>query len=1490
MEKGLNQHNFMPGTERYTRPEEVKALNKFLKSIREIQEEHTEISEDNLMLPGSKDSSGQPFLPKVDKLENRRISVEGNVEEVDLSNSKIILKDKREQKLNDEKLNLENSKKDISLENHKETIKEKNIEELLREKLTIKSNDDMTLENEILTLNYQEVSNLSESKFYITPEEINKLINTSDKLKDDREIDLETDKETIEGKEISKLPDSSLEINKNEINSLEDEKISISPVEIDNLENNKIKISEKPVENLEESILNLEKKDIDTLEKKTLNITPREVENLGDTKASISPVEIEKLEDRVIKVEEKEVTNLDESVLRIESKELDNLELEILKISENKTENLRENIETITPSEIPELSKSKFEISEKPVENLEESILNLEKKDIDTLEKEILNITPREVENLEKEKINISKKELSELEDTKISISPVETEKLEDKVLKVEEKEITELVDHQEKISPESDIELSSTKLNISPITVSELPEDKKTIENSNEISSLDNTKLEINSEEELNLEDEVLKLTGIKEIDLSPERIDITPSQSIELDNKKIEIDVEENLSLEDIILDIEDNRENKLSEIIIEGPKKTDLDDLRQNKETISPEENIDLEDKIVNLKGTTELESLQETFIPISDSREIDLPENSEKLNASKEIDLETRKISINKPEDLELSEKTEKLNIDDRELELEDSLIKVYDDREIELTENLENLIKNEDIDLDNRRVSLDVEELKILPGEGFISTMPRNVSEEKEEDKFEELHNNTFPEEFREKFGETENRPDHSEDKTITNGDYKEQYDDLQNLSSEEFLQKYRTKSTERPDNASLLDRTIVDLNDIVKDKDYIEKYSELSGKSKDELTEEDYENFRKEFMENSVDRPENEFHYRKSDNLSDKYEEARDKIERGKIIRPEHYRNEGEYIDLDNVDDPNIFRENQEKRELPENVEHTRSSENLSNKYKEAKGKISNDKVSRPRNTNREVSNISKIGDLDAKEKNRGHKKGNGYVIPTSKLPEMGFKRFWSGNGLNVSTYLRWAVENTVGRIPLKGAAKKTLVDETLALLVLGREKLEKVAKSNRDRLPGGDLGLLSDLANGTLSLKSATKSVVSAVGEVLLKNSVDRSEPINRPKPVNKLGDKKTTQWEAPGQYVQDYRQDKSNTDKEGSGGFFKEVGNSLIGKSNNNLSKEEIRTFGDLVDMKFSIPEDNGIESIGIGKTLEDLVFAGNTILNYDDFKHALRMSGNITTPEKFTSTRNSTVYTTLDSNHIWEIIIRPYTGILNGGCTWLPCFAEMDFRNKSAFNLSTRYYKGWLPITGFELQEKKLTSKELPLFDGSISYPVGIEFTNELRITFADDSLKTLKRYFDLCTKVSAYMSNIHYKVEEPYYSDDRKNLLGERVSSYKITPTVFLEGKVHPGLYKNLSFLITIYILTPQYGTIKKCNLLCVIKDYTIENQGEIDSSPTELNVTFSIVGENPPESLDLKFNTFYKAVNKRKVDDRTGTGILELGNSGNLSIF
>lgn len=111
-----------------------------------------------------------------------------------------------------------------------------------------------------------------------------------------------------------------------------------------------------------------------------------------------------------------------------------------------------------------------------------------------------------------------------------------------------------------------------------------------------------------------------------------------------------------------------------------------------------------------------------------------------------------------------------------------------------------------------------------------------------------------------------------------------------------------------------------------------------------------------------------------------------------------------------------------------------------------------------------------------------------------------------------------------------------------------------------------------------------------------------------------------------------------------------------------------------------------------------------------------------------------------------------------------------------------------------------------------------------------------------------------------------------------------------PTVYLEGKIHPGLYKNLSFLVSIYILTPQYGTIKKCNLLCVMKDYTIENQGEIDSSPTELNVTFSIVGENPVDNFNLgEISSVKLPESTGRQMDRTSTGFLD-NLDGVMSVF
>jgi hypothetical protein len=46
------------------------------------------------------------------------------------------------------------------------------------------------------------------------------------------------------------------------------------------------------------------------------------------------------------------------------------------------------------------------------------------------------------------------------------------------------------------------------------------------------------------------------------------------------------------------------------------------------------------------------------------------------------------------------------------------------------------------------------------------------------------------------------------------------------------------------------------------------------------------------------------------------------------------------------------------------------------------------------------------------------------------------------------------------------------------------------------------------------------------------------------------------------------------------------------------------------------------------------------------------------------------------------------------------------------------------------------------------------------------------------------------------------------------------------------------------------MNPQLQTINMSDLLVVLKDFTEEWQGEVDSSPTELALMFSVVGENP----------------------------------------
>lgn len=46
------------------------------------------------------------------------------------------------------------------------------------------------------------------------------------------------------------------------------------------------------------------------------------------------------------------------------------------------------------------------------------------------------------------------------------------------------------------------------------------------------------------------------------------------------------------------------------------------------------------------------------------------------------------------------------------------------------------------------------------------------------------------------------------------------------------------------------------------------------------------------------------------------------------------------------------------------------------------------------------------------------------------------------------------------------------------------------------------------------------------------------------------------------------------------------------------------------------------------------------------------------------------------------------------------------------------------------------------------------------------------------------------------------------------------------------------------------MTPQYGTIDKYDLLCVLKEMSEERKGEVESGGSDLELQFSVVGENP----------------------------------------
>ena len=297
-----------------------------------------------------------------------------------------------------------------------------------------------------------------------------------------------------------------------------------------------------------------------------------------------------------------------------------------------------------------------------------------------------------------------------------------------------------------------------------------------------------------------------------------------------------------------------------------------------------------------------------------------------------------------------------------------------------------------------------------------------------------------------------------------------------------------------------------------------------------------------------------------------------------------------------------------------------------------------------------------------------------------------------------------------------------------------------------------------------------------------------------------------------------------------------------------------------EESFAFGGLTDKQREsyreyIKEAYGVDSyisnktFGFGLTISDLcpnLTGEENLGTLAGLKKTLEESPYISTPWKVIKGKGGAkTNMTLDSNAYWEVIIEPLCDKeLNGGWSFLPHIHEINRENKVEHNTNT-YYDKWIPLSNIELQKSKITSKTLGLFDGEFSYPISVEYTNELRMTVIDDQFKSWRRYFQRVADVSVYSSEAH---DEAWYK--KRN---EEGGDLTVRPTAIDKSKFCAAYYKNITFRIRLYFMTPQYSTIKKFDLLCVMKDFSEEYYGEVEGGGQDLNISFSIVGENKNEN-------------------------------------
>ena len=449
----------------------------------------------------------------------------------------------------------------------------------------------------------------------------------------------------------------------------------------------------------------------------------------------------------------------------------------------------------------------------------------------------------------------------------------------------------------------------------------------------------------------------------------------------------------------------------------------------------------------------------------------------------------------------------------------------------------------------------------------------------------------------------------------------------------------------------------------------------------------------------------------------------------------------------------------------------------------------------------------------------------------------------------------NINSYIRQIAE-WVGDLSAGTGLREMLINETLHLLVALRRQLEVVTNANKDRLPGNNNELVSSLIQGGVSgaINSAIDAGINAISA-----RPETDQPLNRPR-IDTNGERNTTPTTAANNRVEWTSQQPLERE------YFKNFGKNFV----NSFWSGEGEGFKD----NYTQFQSGYMLGQGIYTTLMDLCKGTNpsNINSVEDLKNILKNSPYITTPSKFGTIQDGLYRTTtLDTNSNWEIILEPFcSDTMNGGFSYLPAIQEINTENYYRHGVITHYNK-WIPFINFSLQKSRLNSKTLGLFDGEISYPVSAELMNELRLTIVDDQYKSWRHYFQKCMDVSVYNSQAH---SSDYYNYGRYNDITETTTERKgynylettttatyteysnvFIPTAVDKSNICVAFYKNITFRIRIYVMTPQFSTIRKFDLLCVLKDFTEEYEGDIDAPGPDLNLVFSVVGENPDNNIE-----------------------------------